>query len=64
MCYQLTNNLYSKNEVGLTLDEFALLEDRIAAIYNSPLIVGDRGHPGGSGAGGTGKRCEAQGRCQ
>jgi len=38
--YQLTNKLYAKNEVDLTLDESVLLKARVAAIYDSPLIVG------------------------
>jgi hypothetical protein len=38
--YQLTIKLSAKNEVDLTIAECALLQGRIAAIYDSPLIVG------------------------
>src|SRR5664279_5601634 len=38
--YQLTTKLYAKNEVELTSKEVVLLQERIAAIYDSPLIVG------------------------
>ena len=38
--YQLTTKLYAKNEVDLTIAECALLQERIAAIYDSALIVG------------------------
>ena len=38
--YQLTTKLYAKNELDLTIAECALLQARIAAIYDSPLIVG------------------------
>jgi hypothetical protein len=38
--YQLTTKLYAKNEVDLTIAECALLQERIATIYDSPLIVG------------------------
>src|SRR5664280_1182092 len=38
--YQLTTKVYAKNEVDLTIAECALLQERIAAIYDSPLIVG------------------------
>lgn len=38
--YQLTTKLYAKNEVDLTLDECVLLKARVAAVYDSPLIVG------------------------
>lgn len=38
--YQLSTKLYAKNEVDLTHAECTLLIERIAAIYESPLIVG------------------------
>jgi hypothetical protein len=38
--YQPSTKLYSKNEVDLTHDECTLLLNRIAAIYDSPLVVG------------------------
>ncbi len=38
--YQLSTKLYAKSEVDLTHAECALLLERIAAIYDSPLIVG------------------------
>jgi len=38
--YQLSTKLYAKNEVELSSKEIVLLQDRIAAIYDSPLVVG------------------------
>jgi hypothetical protein len=38
--YQLSTKLYAKGEVDLTHAECALLLERIAAIFDSPLIVG------------------------
>lgn len=38
--YQLSTKLYAKNEVDLTHTECALLIQRVAAIFDSPLIVG------------------------
>jgi hypothetical protein len=38
--YQLSTKLYAKSEVDLTHAECTLLLERIAAIYESPLIVG------------------------
>ena len=38
--YQLSTKLYAKNEVDLTAKEISLLQDRVAALYDSPLIVG------------------------
>ena len=38
--YQLSTKLYAENDVELTHAECTLLQERIAAIYDSPLIVG------------------------
>jgi hypothetical protein len=38
--YRLSTKLYAKSEVDLTHAECALLQERTAAIYESPLIVG------------------------
>jgi hypothetical protein len=38
--YQLSTKLYAKSEVDLTHAECVLLLERIAAIYDSPLVVG------------------------
>jgi hypothetical protein len=38
--YQLSTKLFAKNEVELSSKEIVLLMDRIAAIYDSPLVVG------------------------
>jgi hypothetical protein len=38
--YQLSTKLYAKSEVDLTHAECTLLQVRISAIYDNPLIVG------------------------
>jgi hypothetical protein len=38
--YQLSTKLYARSEVDLTHAECTLLMERIAAIFDSPLIVG------------------------
>src|SRR6478735_8738511 len=38
--YQLSTKLYAGNDVELTHAECTLLQERVAAIYDSPLIVG------------------------
>ena len=38
--YQRSTKLYAGNDVELTHAECKLLQERIAAIYDSPLIVG------------------------
>ena len=38
--YQLSTKLFAQNEVELTSKEIVLLQDRIDAIFDSPLIVG------------------------
>jgi hypothetical protein len=38
--YQLSTKLYSKSEVDLTHAECTLLMERIAAIFESPLVIG------------------------
>jgi hypothetical protein len=38
--YQLSTKLYAKSEVDLTHSECALLLERIAAIFDSPLVIG------------------------
>src|SRR6478752_6987366 len=38
--YQLSTKLYAENDVELTHAECTLLQERIAAIYDSPLIQG------------------------
>ena len=38
--FQLSTKLYEKKEVDLTLDERALIKERVNKIYASPLICG------------------------
>jgi hypothetical protein len=38
--YQLSTKLYAKSEVDLTHAECTLLMERIAATYDSPLVIG------------------------
>lgn len=37
--YQLSTKLYAGNEVNLTHPECSLLQERVAELYESPLIV-------------------------
>lgn len=38
--YQLSTTLYARNDIDLTIAEAALLQERVAKLYESPLIVG------------------------
>lgn len=39
-CYQLTNKIYSNDEIDLTVEQVAFILGRIDKIYVSPMIVG------------------------
>jgi hypothetical protein len=39
-CYQLTNKMYSNDEIDLTVEQAAFILARIEKIYTSPMICG------------------------
>ena len=39
-CYQITKKVFDSNEPDLTVDQRALVLERIEKIYSSPLIIG------------------------